>query len=75
MDMANELMGFIVDSVAEVVRIALNEIEPPPPIITSGIDQECISGVINHGERLLVLLDLERMFSPQERQFLTEGLA
>jgi hypothetical protein len=30
--------------------------------------------VINHGERLLVLLDLERMFSPEERQSFTEGL-
>ncbi len=74
MDMANELMGFIVDSVAEVVRIALSEIQPPPPIVTGGIDQECISGVIDHGERLLVLLDLEKMFSPEERQSFTEGL-
>ncbi len=75
MDMANELMGFIVDSVAEVVRIAVHEIQPPPPIITSGIDQECISGVINHAERLLVLLDLERMFSSEECRSFTEGLA
>jgi purine-binding chemotaxis protein CheW len=73
MDMANELMGFIVDSVAEVVRIAIHEIQPPPPIITTG-DQECISGVINHGERLLVLLNLEKMFSPEERQLFAEGL-
>ena len=68
MDMDNELMGFIVDSVAEVIRIALSEIQPPPPIVTSGIDQECISGVINHVDRLLVLLNLEKMFSMEERQ-------
>lgn len=68
MDMDFELMGFIVDSVAEVIRIAINEIQPPPPIVTSGIDQECISGVINHGNRLLVLLNLEKMFSSEERQ-------
>jgi purine-binding chemotaxis protein CheW len=68
MDMDNELMGFIVDSVAEVIRIALSEIQPPPPIVTSGIDQECISGVINHADRLLVLLNLEKMFSTEERQ-------
>ena len=68
MDMDNELMGFIVDSVAEVIRIALSEIQPPPPIVTGGIDQECISGVINHDDRLLVLLNLEKMFSLEERQ-------
>ena len=68
MDMDNELMGFIVDSVAEVIRIALSEIQPPPPIVTGGIDQECISGVINHADRLLVLLNLEKMFTSEERQ-------
>ena len=68
MDMDNELMGFIVDSVAEVIRIAISEIQPPPPIVTGGIEQECISGVINHAERLLVLLNLEKMFSSEERQ-------
>jgi purine-binding chemotaxis protein CheW len=68
MDMDNELMGFVVDSVAEVIRIAVNEIQPPPPIVTGGIDQECLSGVIHHAERLLVLLDLEKMFSPDERK-------
>jgi len=68
MDMDNELMGFIVDSVAEVIRIAISEIQPPPPIVTGGIDQECLSGVINHADRLLVLLNLEKMFSTEERQ-------
>jgi purine-binding chemotaxis protein CheW len=68
MDMDNELMGFVVDSVAEVIRIAVSEIQPPPPIVTGGIDQECLSGVIHHAERLLVLLNLEKMFSHEERK-------
>jgi purine-binding chemotaxis protein CheW len=72
MDMDNELMGFVVDSVAEVIRIAVNEIQPPPPIVTGGIDQECLSGVIHHAERLLVLLDLEKMFPPEERKTFTD---
>jgi purine-binding chemotaxis protein CheW len=72
MDMDNELMGFVVDSVAEVIRIAISEIQPPPPIVTGGIDQECLSGVIHHAERLLVLLDLEKMFSPEERKTFTD---
>jgi purine-binding chemotaxis protein CheW len=68
MDIDNELMGFVVDSVAEVIRIAISEIQPPPPIVVVGIDQECISGVINHADRLLVLLDLEKIFSAEERK-------
>lgn len=68
MDVGGELMGFIVDAVSEVIRISSSEIQPSPAVVSSGIDQECIAGVINQAERLLVLLELEKMFSPEERQ-------
>lgn len=68
MDVEGELMGFIVDAVSEVIRISSSEIQPSPAVVTSGIDQECIAGVINQAERLLVLLDLQKMFSQDERQ-------
>ncbi|MDY0300084.1 MAG: chemotaxis protein CheW [Trichlorobacter sp.] len=68
MDVSGELMGFVVDSVSEVIRISANEIQPSPAVVSSSIDQECISGVINQPDRLLVLLNLENMFTPEERQ-------
>jgi purine-binding chemotaxis protein CheW len=67
MDISGELMGFVVDSVSEVIRISGSEIQPPPNVVSGGIDQECITGVINQAERLLVLLDLERLFSHEEK--------
>ncbi len=67
MDMDGELMGFIVDSVSEVIRISEAEIQPPPPMVQGGIDQVCLSGVINRADRLLVLLELEKIFSLEER--------
>ena len=73
MDVCGELMGFIVDSVSEVIRISGSEIQPPPNVVTGGIDQECITGVINQAERLLVLLDLEKLFSHEEKAFLIGG--
>ena len=68
MDVGGELMGFIVDAVSEVIRISSSEIQPSPAVVSSGIDQECIAGVINQAERLLVLLELEKMFTLDERQ-------
>ena len=62
MEVDGELKGFIVDSVSEVIRISSSEIQPSPTVAASGVDQECITGVINQAERLLVLLDLEKMF-------------
>jgi purine-binding chemotaxis protein CheW len=66
MDIANKLIGFIVDAVSEVIRISGNEIQPAPNIVSGGVDQECIVGVINQSERLLVMLDLENFFSQDE---------
>jgi len=71
MDMGGELMGFIVDAVSEVIRISGSEIQPSPSMVADGVDQECIAGVINQAERLLVLLNLEKMFSRDEKNFFT----
>jgi purine-binding chemotaxis protein CheW len=68
MEVVGEMMGFIVDEVSEVIRISEKEIQPPPPVVSTGIEQECMAGVINQADRLLVLLDLERMFSADERR-------
>lgn len=70
MDVDGELMGFIVDAVSEVLRITSTEIQPPPIVVNGGVDQEYLSGVINRADRLLVLLDLERVFSQEERDSL-----
>jgi len=69
MDVEGELMGFIVDAVSEVIRISGSEIQPSPAVVSGGIDQECIAGVINQADRLLVLLKLEMMFSRDEKKF------
>ena len=67
MDIAGKLMGFIVDGVSEVIRISNSEIQPPPTIAAGGMDQDFICGVIKHGEQLLLMLQLDRMFSSDEQ--------
>ena len=67
MDVAGGLIGFIVDGVSEVIRIHSSEIQPPPTMVLSGgIGQEFITGVFNHAERLLIIMDVDRMFSNDE---------
>lgn len=68
MDVGGELLGFTVDSVSEVIRISASEIQPSPSVAAGGVGQEYIDGVINHGERLLVLLNLDLMFSNEEKE-------
>lgn len=55
------VLGFIVDSVSEVLRIHGAKIEPTPSI-TGSTDAGYIEGVINLSDRLLILLNLHTLF-------------
>jgi purine-binding chemotaxis protein CheW len=56
------------DSVFEVIRVSDSEIKPPLAIASGCIGQEYIAGVINHRERVLVLLNMDMMFSNEEKE-------
>jgi purine-binding chemotaxis protein CheW len=68
MDVGGEMLGFTVDAVSEVIRVSASEVQPAPSVASGGIGQEYIAGVINHAERLLVLLNLDLMFSAEEKE-------
>ncbi len=58
--------GMIVDSVSEVLRISSDIIEPPPPM-TTGLSSEYIRGVGKLKDRLLILLDIEKLLGAREK--------
>ena len=66
----NMIVGFVVDSVSEVLRIPASTVEPPPPVV-SGLESEYISGVGKLADRLLILLDLDRLLSREEQDSLS----
>ena len=66
------IVGFVVDSVSEVLRIPQNTVEPPPPVV-SGLESEYISGVGKLEDRLLIMLDLDRLLSSEEKEVLIQA--
>jgi len=56
------IVGFIVDKVNEVLRINQSIVDPPPSIMT-GVNSDYIQGVGKLEDRLLILLDLDRLFN------------
>lgn len=64
--LGKKTVGFIVDQVGEVKRIPSRVVEPPPPIV-AGIESEYISGVGKLEDQLLILLDLNRLLSDEEK--------
>ncbi len=65
-----QTVGIIVDAVTEVVRLAGASIEPPPP--TFILDAQYIHGVGKLDERLLILLDIDKILTSQEEIMLKQ---
>jgi purine-binding chemotaxis protein CheW len=74
-ELTSQNAGLIVDQVSEVVRITPCDIKEAPKM-TSVIDNQYIKGVVYHKDRMLILLDLNRIFSSDEQEdllLLAEG--
>lgn len=67
MDIRGVIMGILVDSVSDVLRISQDLVEPPPPV-SSIITTEFIAGIAKLDEGLVILLDLDKLLDDQEHQ-------
>ena len=57
--------GIIVDAVSEVLRISQSQIAPPPPTV-AGLGHEYLVGLARLDDRLLILLDIEKILVDQQ---------
>lgn len=81
-----EKIGILVDAVLEVLRINADTFEPPPSKITASINTAYISGVgrlhpkdkeikeekLEESERLVILLDIDKILNEDEMDELKE---
>ncbi|HEX2963523.1 MAG TPA: chemotaxis protein CheW [Ignavibacteriales bacterium] len=70
-EICGKTVGFIVDSVSEVLRIPVN-ITEAPPAIAAGINSDYITSIARLEDRLLILLDLEKALLGEEKEQLQE---
>ena len=73
LEVQNMVLGFIVDSVSEVLRIPADTVEAPPRL--GNIEQEFVSGVGKLDDRLLILLDVDRIMGGPETQLCSAAKA
>lgn len=64
------IVGFVVDAVSEVLRIPASTVEPPPPVV-AGVESDYISGVGQLKDRLLIMLDLDKLLSTEDLDLLS----
>ena len=66
LEVQNMVLGFIVDSVPEVLRIPESAVVPPPRF--GKTERDYVSGVAKMDDRLLLLLDVDRIMSVEDSQ-------
>lgn len=61
-----KIIGLIVDSVSDVISLGKGDISPPPEIV-KGVSAQFIKGLGKIGDRLALLMDLDRILTVSER--------
>jgi len=64
-EVEDQRVGMIVDSVTEIVRIPTAAIEPPPAMVAQ-ISGVYLTGLGRLDDRLIIILDLSRVLTPEE---------
>ena len=71
-DIGGQDIGIVVDAVTEVLRILSESVEPPSSVITTA-DSDYLMGICKLESRMIILLDLERVLSEEEKSVLEDA--
>jgi purine-binding chemotaxis protein CheW len=65
LNIANRVIGMLVDSVSDVVRLGPGDLQAAPRMGTA-LDTDYLLGIGTTDGRMLILLDIDRLMSPEE---------
>jgi purine-binding chemotaxis protein CheW len=70
----DKVMGLVVDSVSDVLNIEQKDVQPPPQF-GDKVDASFLSGIGKSGDKLIALLDMDRLLLEGETQHATADAA
>lgn len=71
--MESKIIGLIVDSVSQVMKIPRNQIQPPPDTIAN-LAGEYLIGIAKEEHNMIMLLDIEKIMSADEHALLAKNV-
>lgn len=74
LNVGGRVVGIVVDSVSDVVRLGGEQIREVPEL-GAAIDRQFLTGIGTLDERMLILLDIERLMTSAEMGLVAEALA
>ncbi len=72
LNVGNRTIGVVVDAVDEVLRVDSVELEPTP-VGVSGVGEEYVAGLLKFEDKLLILLNLERIVEEEAATASSDG--
>ena len=73
LNIGKRVIGMVVDSVSDVISIAAGNIRPAPAFGT--FDTQYLLGLVPMDEKMLILLDIERLMSSAEMALMDQSAA
>lgn len=70
LNIRNHVIGMVVDSVSDVVTLLDGQVRPAPDM-GSAADGDYITGLGTVGERMLIMLDIDRLMSSEQLGLIT----
>ena len=65
LNIAGRVVGMVVDSVSDVIALTAEQVHPAPDF-SSSFDTRYITGLGTVDERMLILVDIERLMSAED---------
>ena len=65
-EVEQQIIGILVDSVAEVVNLTQSQIETPPSLGKEGETAKYIQGVYSKDDTILIFVDVNKLLTLQE---------
>ena len=74
LNVANRVVGMVVDGVSDVTTLKADEIKPPPEF-GAGLDTKYLQGLGIAGERMIILVDIEKLMSSRDMELMEQTAA
>jgi purine-binding chemotaxis protein CheW len=74
LNVANRVVGMVVDGVSDVTTLSADEIKPPPEF-GSGLDTQYLQGLGTVDERMIILVDIEKLMSSRDMELIESAEA
>jgi purine-binding chemotaxis protein CheW len=74
LNLANRVMGIVVDGVSDVITLTAEQLKPAPEFGTS-LDTQYITGLGTVDERMIIVMDIEKLMSSRDMELVEAAAA